>query len=432
LVWKRLKMDKLSRLFIWSTHFLIFIHFMKKSLLYHIFIAWKNLRYNKSTKSIVAFELKHEKRLLELTKELENKSYRISPYRCFIIYDPVQREIFAAHVRDRVVHHLLYSIISPFFEKIFIYDNYACRVGKWTHFGVNRIDKQIRSCSQNYQQDCHILKLDIKWYFMAIDKQILEKLLLKEIEKYKDDRNKQYPYLSYDYGKKLLKDIIYHDPTQDYARIWSIDDRSWLPPDKSLFHSPPWVWLPIGNLTSQLFANVYLHELDVYIKRTLKIRYYWRYMDDFVLVHPDKEYLQSCIKSIRNFLDKKLNLTLHPKKIYLQHYSKWVPFCGAVIKPYRTYIQKKTLWRWQQKINKITAKDVNSYEKLQKVIAMINSYLGMIKHHSSYKIRKKVLQWLPPFLANKIICKNEYTKIIPRTRRLRKAEIKSRKKRRYF
>ena len=304
---------------------------MKSNLLYHVFMARKNLRRNKSTKSILIFELEHEKELLKLTKELENQTYRISSYRCFIIYDPVQREIFAAHVRDRIVHHLIYTIISPFFERIFIYDNYACRVRKWTHFGVNRIDKHIRSCSQNYQQDCYILKLDIKWYFMAINKKILERLLLKEIEKYKDYWDNEYQYLPYIYGEKLLKDIIYHDPTQDYKRVWSIDNRSWLPPDKSLFNSSPWVWLPIGNLTSQLFANVYLHELDMYIKRVLKIHYYWRYMDDFVLVHPDKEYLQSCIISIRNFLSQELQLTLHPKKIYLQHYSKWVQFCGSVV-----------------------------------------------------------------------------------------------------
>lgn len=103
---------------------------MKSNLLYNVFIAWKNLRHNKSTKSILAFELEHEKELIKLTKELENQTYRISSYRCFIIYDPVQREIFAAHVRDHIVHHLIYKIISPFFERIFIHDNYACRIGK--------------------------------------------------------------------------------------------------------------------------------------------------------------------------------------------------------------------------------------------------------------------------------------------------------------
>lgn len=107
---------------------------MNKSLLYNLFIARKNLRPGKTTKSILAFELEHEKRLLQIARELENQTYSISPYHCFIIYDPVQREIFAAHVRDRIVHHLLYSIISHFFEKKFIHDNYACRVGKGTHF----------------------------------------------------------------------------------------------------------------------------------------------------------------------------------------------------------------------------------------------------------------------------------------------------------
>ena len=267
---------------------------------------------------------------------------------------------------------------------------------------------------------------------MSIDKKILQKLIYQEIEKQKNYRNLKHPYISYEYGKQLLGKIIDHDPTQDYTRIWSVQNRHWLPPDKSLFHSPSWVGLPIGNLTSQLFANVYLHELDEYVKRTLKVRHYGRYMDDFVLIHPNKEYLQSCIWTIRDFLTEKLHLTLHPKKIYLQHYTKWVPFCGAVIKPYRTYMQKKTLWRWQQKLHKITPKDVSNYEELQKVIAMINSYLWMIKHHSSYKIRKKILQWLPPFLANKLVYKNNYTKVVPRARRLRKVEIKSWKKRKYF
>ena len=112
--------------------FLIFLLciLMNKDLLYHLFLAWKNLRRNKTTNSILAFELEHEKELIQLARELESQTYRISPYRCFIIYDPVQREIFAAHVRDRIVHHLLYHIISPFFERIFIHDNYACRVGK--------------------------------------------------------------------------------------------------------------------------------------------------------------------------------------------------------------------------------------------------------------------------------------------------------------
>ena len=121
---------------------------------------------------------------------------------------------------------------------------------------------------------------------------------------------------------KLLHTIIHHDLTKDYMLVGSPNNRQGLPPDKSLFHSPTGVGLPIGNLTSQLFANVYLHELDKFVKHTLKIRHYGRYMDDFVLIHTDKAYLQSCIQRISSFLSEKLHLTLHPNKIYLQHCSK--------------------------------------------------------------------------------------------------------------
>ncbi len=114
--------------------------------------------------------MNYESNLLALHDDIESRTYRIQKSICFINFKPVQREIFAAEFRDRVVHHLIYNYIAPIYEKGFIYDSYSCRKGKGTHFGINRIKKFIRSCSKNYTTDCYILKLDIKGYFMAMNK----------------------------------------------------------------------------------------------------------------------------------------------------------------------------------------------------------------------------------------------------------------------
>lgn len=282
----------------------------------------------------------------------------------------------------------------------------------------------MRACSQNYTTDCFILKLDIQWFFMAIDKTILRSVITKQLTKHRPHRHQQAPFLTREYWLQLLHTILFFDPTQHFTRIWDITDRDDLPPDKSLFHSPPWVWLPLGNLTSQLFANIYLHQMDLFVKHTLKIQHYGRYMDDFYLIDRDKSRLQECLLTLKQFLREQLHLTLHPKKIYLQHYTKWVQFCGAVIKPYRMYVKKKTLWRFRQKIRRLTPEDVTSYGQLKGVIGTINSYLGICLHVDAYKIRKKIVDWLPAFLSNKIIPKRHYTKVVPRTRKLRSAELK--------
>lgn len=185
---------------------------------------------------------------------------------------------------------------------------------------------------------------------------------------------------------KLLHQTIFHDPTQNYRFVWSSEHYKTLPKDKSLFHCRPHTWLPIGNITSQLFANIYLDALDKYIKYELWCEYYGRYVDDFVIVHQDKEYLLSLIPQIRNFLADKPKLTLHPKKIYLQHYSKWVQFLWAIIKPHRMYLNKRTLGNWKKMIYKHTNKHIDD----KKLFASTNSYLWLYKHHKSYMVSRKI------------------------------------------
>ena len=284
--------------------------------LLELFEAYFSCRSNKrNTANALAFEVDYEHNLVQLCHEINNGTYQQDRSIAFIVKKPVKREIFAADFRDRVVHHLIFNKLNPLFEKTFINDSYACRTDKGTHLGIQRINKFIRQCSLNYTKDCYILKLDIKGFFMHINKNILfEKLSLFINQKYLET------------DKELLLSlchkIIFNDPTQNC--IIKGKRKNWdnLPKDKSLFYSAHQSGLPIGNLTSQVFANFYMNTFDHHIKHDLNIRFYGRYVDDFVIIHPDKEYLKNLIPQLSNFLLSTLQLTLHPKKIYLQHYGK--------------------------------------------------------------------------------------------------------------
>jgi hypothetical protein len=172
----------------------------------------------------------------------------------------------AADFRDRVVHHLLYDYINPAFEKLFIEDSYSCRKGKGTLYGVKRLETFIKLCSHNYTRDCYILKLDIKGYFMSIDKDILARNVYSVLAKAPIERENKAP-LDREMIAYLLDKIIYNDPVRNCIIKGQPSDWDGLPPSKSLFHSAPNCGLPIGNLTSQLFNNVYLHPFDVYMKK---------------------------------------------------------------------------------------------------------------------------------------------------------------------
>jgi len=181
---------------------------------------------------------------------------------------------------------------------------------------------------------------------------------------------------------KLCKQIIYNDPTKNCIIKGKRSDWYALPETKSLFHSKPNCGLPIGNLTSQVFANFYMDSFDHFVKHDLKIRYYGRYVDDFVIVHEDKEYLKKLITKLSNFLQSELKLTIHPKKIYLQHYSKGVTFLGTVILLNRIYIANRTKGNFYnaiEKHNPIARDHKPTNEEQQTFQSSMNSYLGIMK-----------------------------------------------------
>lgn len=367
--------------------------------LHEFFEAYFDCRRNKRrTINALEFESDYEAELIRLWREVNDGTYRPGRSIAFIVNHPVQREIFAADFRDRVVHHLVINKLNPLFEREFIYDSYACRKGRGTLFGIRRIGRFIRQCSENYTRDCYILKLDIEGFFMRIDR----RRLFERLERFVREK-----YRGEDIGLlvELVRKIVFYEPTVGCHIKSGRETWAGLPDSKSLFHSPPGCGLPIGNLTSQIFANFYMTPFDHFMKHEMKLKYYGRYVDDFIVIHPDREYLKSLIPVIRDYLSAELRLKLHPRKIYLQHYSRGVKYLGAVIKPYRIYIANRTVGNFRQAVlcqNSVLAVDTRAgYSSPTKIeqdafLSSMNSYLGIMKHYSSYNLRTQTVSMLSP------------------------------------
>lgn len=353
-----------------------------------LFEAYYSCRVNKrGTRNALAFEIDFETNLVTLWRELNQGSYRPGRSVAFIVDKPVKREIFAADFRDRVVHHLIINKLNPLFEAELIYDSYACRVGRGTLFGVRRLQRFIRSCSENYTRDAYVLKLDISGFFMHINVEILFARLACFIQ----DR-----YGAADRALliELCRVVLFNDVRDNCVIKGKRSDWDGLPAGKSLFGSPPGCGLPIGNLSSQVFANFYLNSFDHYVKAELGVRFYGRYVDDLVLVHPDRQYLASLIPVLRSYLAERLGLEIHPRKIYLQHHGKGVPYLGAVIKPGRVYVGKRTKGNFHAAItthNAVVADHPPDQGERDAFLASMNSYLGFMKHYDTRRLRAAIV-----------------------------------------
>lgn len=365
----------------------------KNGLLTDLFYAYYDARKNKrNTINQLRFEMDLEHHLYDLYMQIQERKYEPKQSLAFIVNKPVQREVFASDFSDRVVHHLFYNYVQPIFERTYIEDSYSCRIGRGTHYGVKRLNYHIRSCSNNYTRSCFILKLDLQGYFMSIDRTILYKKVIYTLNKYAD----RYDYngvrwkdkLDYDLIMYLAHIIVFHDPTKKYYIRGKKSDWIGLPPNKSLFYSPQGCGLPIGNLTSQLFSNVYMSDFDHFVKRELKFKHYGRYVDDFYLVHRDKSKLKRVITTIDQYLENELKIKLHPKKIYLQKYENGVLYTGGYIKPYRVYISNRTKENMSKRLDTLKNTEPIDLEALR---STLNSYLGLMKHYKSFYIRKEIM-----------------------------------------
>ena len=364
---------------------------MPSKLLEDLFQAYFDARKHKrKTASAIKFELNFEAEIFRLRDEIQNRKYEISPSICFISFYPVKREIFAGDFRDRIVHHLIFNYLNPFCERIFLSDSFSCRAGKGTSYGVKRANHFIRSCSENYKKDCYILKLDISGYFMSIDKNVLFEKIKKTLKKFESKIDFDYALIIW-----LIRKVIFNDPTRNCVVKGKRKDWIGLPKSKSLFFSKKDRGLPIGNLTSQLFANLYLNDFDHFVRYKLGCKYYGRYVDDLLFIHRDKNFLASLFAILDEYLRDNLYLRLHSRKIYLQHFTKGVKFLGTIIKPYRIYIGNRTKNNFYQNLDawnkKITlAKNIDPQD-VKKFISSSNSYLGIMKHYDTFKLRKKII-----------------------------------------
>jgi RNA-directed DNA polymerase len=363
-------------------------------LLYQLHLSYLQARKNKrNTHNQLGFEINQEEGLLQLAKDIYARKYNPKPCIAFIIHKPVMREIFAADFCDRVVHHLLYRCIYSIIDNKLINDTYSCRVGKGTLYGIERAKGFIRSCSQNYSKEAFIMKLDITAYFMNMQHQ----LIYDKVAAMLPEERSSFLGISKETVLYLLQQTIFN-PVKENCRIkGSRADWQGLPPSKSLFHYPSNTGLPIGNLTSQVFGNVYLNDFDHYVKRNLKMKHYGRYVDDMLFVHSDKEYLRESIPIIQNELNK-VGLEIHPKKIILKNVEEGVLFLGQQIKPYRTYISNRTKNNFYQAIQNINLKMSEipqfSWAELCDIRTILNSYLGIMQHSDTYNLRKRMMKRL--------------------------------------
>lgn len=265
-------------------------------------VCRKNKR---NTANALRFEARQELNLLALCDALVDRSYESGHSVCFFVKRPKLREVFAADFRDRVVHHVLISHLEAIWEPIFIHDSYACRKGKGVHAGVERLQLFMRQATANGTRPAWYLQLNIRNYFMSIDKQSLFAMVDAKLNS----------NISADAEARwLTKTLVFHDCT--VAPVLKGEPRliDRLPPHKTLFRAPPGKGLPIDNLNSQFFANAYLNALDQFVKHELKCRWYLRYCDDFVLLAESLEQLAAWQLRIANFLAERLDLQLNPSR----------------------------------------------------------------------------------------------------------------------
>lgn len=340
------------------------------------------IRTKRNSLNAIEYTVDLTDKLTELWYEINDGSYEIGTSITFVVKIPVYREVFAADFRDRVVHHLVMNELMPLFDAEFIDNSFSCRVGKGVMNGVSTMEKELKKCSENYTKQVWALKMDVKSFFMSIDKARLAKrvdLMIKE--RYPENRKKEKL-------RWLCEKIIMHHPEKNCKRKGDMEAWDFLPPHKSLFNVGDRFGLPIGNLTSQIFANFYMNPLDRFVTEELGSKHYGRYVDDFLIFSTDKEKLRGAIRAIKWFVKEEIGVTVHPDKIFFQDASRGTKFIGGVLKYGRKYILDRTKGNLYYKLTHEFRHP--SKAKVERLCMVVNSYLGFMRFYDSYRIRKEM------------------------------------------
>ncbi len=323
-----------------------------------LFAAFEEFcRGKRSLPDVQEFEAHREERIFALHRDLITGAYSHGPYSAFTICDPKQRPIHKATVRDRILHHAVFAALNPVLEPAFIAHLFSCRKGKGTHRGVDALETMLRKVSHNGTQPCFGLKCDIRKFFASVDHGILTQVLARRIH---DDRT-----------LRLLASII-GSFSSAYPLICSGKG------------------IPIGNLTSQLLANVYLNECDQFMKHQLKIKHYVRYTDDFVIIAEDRDVLSTLLHPIREFLRAKLSLDLHPHKVTIRKYSQGIDFLGYVLRPHHRVLRTVTKRRMLRKLYEKASVFSEGLVSNESVEQSLQSYLGVLSHADCYVLSQDV------------------------------------------
>lgn len=402
----------------------------KQQLLEDLYTSFKIAARHKNSKPYVVHFRKHlEENLSELCEVLWNRTFQPQQSVCFIVNHPKKREVFAANFRDRIVHHLYFMYTHKIFERTFVHDTYSCIKKRGTHFGVDRLRYHIRSESLNYTRPCYILKMDIKGYFMNIDRELVAQIAKTSLHKMMAHRSD----VEID-GKKLLwgdvvdidfinyltDTIALLDPTTNCRFRSDMSEWVGLSASKSLFKSGKGKGLPIGNLTSQLFSNVYLNKLDQFCKRDLGCKHYGRYVDDFYIVSADKDFLHSIVPKIEQFLREVLRLNINKGKTIITSATHGTEFLGMYIKRYGIYTSNQCLRRIKSKLYDYEYQYNLSRQSKTDVINSINSYLGIFRRTKSFNIRSRLFDDIES-LKRYGYFNRDYTKFIPHDKETHKS-----------
>lgn len=303
--------------------------------------AWQEFIVGKRDKiDVQEFERQLMDHLICLRDELVNHTYRHGGYQAFKINDPKPRDIHKASVRDRLLHHAIYRVLYPYFDRRFIADSFSCRNNKGTHKALDRFRDFARIVSRNHRRTCWVLKLDIRKFFASVDHAVLKSQLARAI----DDQETLW----------LLQEII------------------------GSFSVSPDVGLPLGNLTSQLLVNIYMNDFDQFVKHKLKAKYYLRYADDFVFLSPNRQQLVDQLPRIEQFLMKRLHLRIHPDKLVLKTVASGVDYLGWVHFADHRVLRTKTKQRMMRRLHESNARPV------------VQSYLGLLSHGNAKRLQALV------------------------------------------
>lgn len=320
-----------------------------------LYAAWEMFQRGKRSRhDVQRFWRRLESNIFALRRELVSETYKHGAYDSFFVSDPKPRHIRKAQVRDRLVHQALSSLLSQLWEPRFIYDVYSGRLGKGTHHGVNRLWMMLRKVSRNFTSSCWALKCDIRKMYDSIDHAILMDLIGRGIS---DKR-----------VMRIVKVIV------------------------SSFHAEGSAGkgLPIGNVTSQIFTNIYLNELDRFVKQELGVRFYGRFSDDFILISPYRSDLLVWRARIEQFLRTRLLLSLHPHKVRLRPLHQGIDFLGYVLLPHHRCLRSSTRKRMFRRLEEKAGNVLSGNETSEALSQTVASYLGMLGHANTFDLRRVV------------------------------------------